>query len=298
MSMLKFAALAGALAAAAGTGAAFTPVAHGQTTTVRAPQAIQIVDGWGGSQIGVAIEDVDPGDTQGGQTGGIVIKDVTEDSPAEQAGLKAGDIIVEFDGERVRSARQFTRLVQETVPGRKVQAAVMRGGQRTTVTVEPRERGGRLFNNLNDYRELEEFAMKRPPAPPPTPRQPSRPSERAFPMIPDFEGFMFGGGNTLGLTAGELSPQLAEYFGTKEGVLVTSVRDDSAAAKAGLKAGDVVTSVNGTDVERPADLRREIQRLRAGDEFTLNVVRDKKATTVKGKVEESSTRRRTFRSIV
>jgi serine protease Do len=117
-------------------------------------------------------------------------------------------------------------------------------------------------------------------------------------MIPDFEGFLFSRGDTLGLTAGDLSPQLAEYFGTKEGVLVTSVRDDSAAAKAGLKAGDVVTSVNGTAVDRPADLRREVQRLRSGDEFTLSVMRDRKAITVKGKMEDSGTRRRTFRSIV
>jgi S1-C subfamily serine protease len=74
--------------------------------------------------------------------------------------------------------------------------------------------------------------------------------------------------------------------------------DDSAAAKAGLKAGDVVTSVNGTAVDSPSEMRRELQRMDAGDEFTLNVVRDKKSITVKGKVEDRSSRRRTFRSIV
>jgi serine protease Do len=295
MNMWKVAALGAALAVAAGAGAAVTPVAYGQAA-VRAPRAIEIVGGWGGSQIGVAIEDVSPTDTKAGQAGGVIIKEVTEESPAARAGLKAGDVVVEFDGERVRSARQFTRLVQETVPGRSVQAAVMRDGQRTTVTVEPRERGGRLFNGPDHYRDLEELAIKR--VPPPPPRPPSPPAERGFPMIPDFEGLLFSRGDTLGLTAGDLSPQLAEYFGTKEGVLVTSVRDDSSAAKAGLKAGDVVTSVNGTAVERPADLRREVQRLRSGDEFTLSVMRDKKAITVKGKMDDSGTRRRTFRSIV
>jgi serine protease Do len=297
MRMWKSAALAAALTVAAGAGAAISPVAHGQTT-VYTPRAVEIVDGWGASHIGVAIEDVAAADTKAGQTGGVVIKEVTEDSPAAQAGLKPGDIIVEFDGERVRSARQFTRLVQETVAGRQIQAAVMRNGQRTTVTVEPRERTARLFNSPDHFRELEELALRRVPSRPSTPRPPSPPPARGFPMIPEFEGFLFSGSNTLGLTAGDLSPQLAEYFGTKEGVLVTSVRDDSAAAKAGLKAGDVVTSVNGTAVERPSDLRREVQRLRAGDEFTLEVMRDKKATTVKGKVEDSATRRRTFRSIV
>ena len=116
-------------------------------------------------------------------------------------------------------------------------------------------------------------------------------------MTPDFDSFFWTSGSTLGITAGDLSPQLAEYFGTKEGVLVTAVVDDSAAAKAGLKAGDVVTSVNGTTVERPSELRRTIQRLGTGDEFTLGVVRDKKPLTLKGKVEDRRNRR-TFRSTV
>ena len=68
-----------------------------------------------------------------------MIEEVAEDSPAAKAGLKKGDIVVEFDGERVRSVRQFTRLVQETPAGRKIQTALMRDGQKLTMTVEPRE---------------------------------------------------------------------------------------------------------------------------------------------------------------
>ena len=64
--------------------------------------------------------------------------------------------------------------------------------------------------------------------------------------------------NRLGISVSTLSPQLAEYFGTKEGVLVSSVTDDSAAAKAGLKAGDVITSFNGTVVNDPSDVRRRV----------------------------------------
>lgn len=292
MSMWKSAALGAALAMAAGTGAAITPVAHGQTA-VRAPRAIEIVDGWGSSQIGVAISDVET--AEGQASAGVVINEVTEDSPAAKAGLKAGDIIVEFDGERVRSARQFTRLVRETVPGRKVQAVALRSGQRTTVTVEPQDQSSGFFGNFERLRDLDDFAITRIPPPPP---RPARPAPPAMPMIPDFEGFSWSTGGTLGLTAGDLSPQLAEYFGTKEGVLITSVQDDSTAAKAGLKAGDVVTAVNGTAVARPSELRRAVQRLSAGDEFTLAVMRDKKSMTVKGKVEDRPARRRTFRSIV
>ncbi len=73
----------------------------------------------------------------------------------------------------------------------------------------------------------------------------------------------------LGISVDELSPQLSEYFGTKEGVLVTTVRDNSNASKAGVKAGDVITSLNGGPVTTAADLRRRAQRLEGGDEFTL-----------------------------
>ena len=87
--------------------------------------------------------------------------------------------------------------------------------------------------------------------------------------FPDIDTFVWRNGNGLGITVGDLSEQLAGYFGIKDGVLVTSVADDSAAAKAGIKAGDVITSFNGTDVTQPSDLRRRIQRLENGDEFTV-----------------------------
>ena len=104
-------------------------------------------------------------------------------------------------------------------------------------------------------------------------------------------------GNTLGITVSELSSQLAEYFGSKDGVLVTSVSDDSAAAKAGVKAGDVITSLNGATVGSASELRRRIQRLPNGEKITLGVMRDKKSVTLKGKVEQPRNRR-TFRSDV
>jgi S1-C subfamily serine protease len=58
----------------------------------------------------------------------------------------------------------------------------------------------------------------------------------------------------------------------------------------------VITAINGDTVGRPADLRRNVQRLSSGDEFTLMVVRDKKPLTLKGKVEDRRDRRRTYRS--
>src|SRR5947208_4844488 len=78
-----------------------------------------------GAEIGVSVRDVDASDKA---RGGVVIEEVRPDSPADHAGLKTSDVVVEFDGEAVRSARQFTRLVQETAPRRPVKMTVVRDG--------------------------------------------------------------------------------------------------------------------------------------------------------------------------
>ncbi len=70
-----------------------------------------------------------------------------------------------------------------------------------------------------------------------------------------------GGRGRLGVTVQPLTPQLAAYFGVKDGLLITSVRDESPAAAGGLKAGDVITTVNGTSVTTQSDL---IHVLRSG----------------------------------
>jgi S1-C subfamily serine protease len=250
----------------------------------------------------VSIREVDQNDNRGG----VLIDEVTTDSPAEKAGIKKADVIVEFDGERVRSVRQFTRLVQETPPGRKAAATLMRDGQRITVTVEPREShefnvfgegGARVFRDLGRDFGIEFPVPPVPPAPPGVPARPVPPAPPAEPFGPDIQSFIWRSGNSLGMTVSDLSSQLAAHFGAKNGVLVTSVSEESAAAKAGVKAGDVITSVNGSEVSDPSDLRRRIQRMENGGEFTLGVVRDRKTLTVTGKSEPVRSRR-TYRSAV
>ena len=301
MNAWKCGAAAVALVAAAGIGAAFLPPAHAQATTrVVTPKAVQVVSGRG-SQIGVTIRDVEDADAKTSKLAaptGVIIEEVADDSPASKAGLKKGDVVLEFDGERVRGVRHFTRLVQETPAGRRVQTSVMRDGQKLNVTIEPRASGGfSYFGDDDRMSVLRDLAdgwrvdiPKPAPAPPAAPKPPAPP---AFPAFPDFDTFVWRSGNGLGISVGDLPDQLAQYFGTKDGVLVTSVTDNSAAAKAGIKAGDVLTSLNGRDVTSPSDLRRRIQELKDGDEFTVGIVRDKKATTLKGTVETVRPRRTT-----
>ena len=219
---------------------------------------------------------------------GVLVDEVRSGSSAEKAGIKTGDQIVEFDGERVRSVRQFTRIVQDTPVGRKVPVVVTRAGQRMTLTVAP-DRG-------SDWWSDDEFSFVMPPPAPPTPPEaPEAPmaprAVRPFPPMPAMPGFGFtyrSGGGRLGITVEDLTDGLSDYFGVKHGALVRSVTDGSPAAKAGLKAGDVITAVNGSTVEEPSDVSRAL-RSSGGWEGRLSSrstsMRDKKPQTLKGKLE-------------
>ena len=298
------AALAAAIVVGVGIGAAVPPVAHGQSGSGTWSEPLVQVFG-GGSYIGVSVRDADADDAKTAKLqtpGGVVIDSVREGSPAEKAGLKAGDVILEFDGERVRSTRQFTRLVQETPAERQVQAVVMRAGQRTTVTVQPagpETRWESLFDSDHSFAyRLSPRPAPVPPTPPATPRAPRAPHPPDVPEVfPRLERY-FSSSGRLGIQVHGLSDQLATYFGTQEGVLVASVTDNSSAAKAGLMAGDVIVAVNGSAVTTSSDLSRRVQELDDNQEFTLDIVRDKKKQTLKGKLEPRQQRRWTAATII
>jgi serine protease Do len=273
--------------------AVVAPPVRGQTRVAPKARALEMLSG--GSRIGVSIRDLEESDSKTAQAG-VIVEEVATESPGEKAGIRKGDAIVEFDGERVRSVRQLTRVVQETPSGRTVSAVLLREGKKTTVSVTPRDEGRFSFSGFDDLGDFsQDFRFRLAPkvAPPTPPTPPAPPSP---PMVWDFDGLV-GRSGRLGISIDSLSPQLAEYFGTKEGVLVSSVTDDSAAAKAGLKAGDVITNFNGSTINDPQDIRRRIQSLNDGDEFTVTVMRDRKPLTLKGKAE-SPARRRTSRTIL
>jgi serine protease Do len=265
-------------------------VAQGRQVEPR-DRSMFVLDGRG-SQLGVMVSDVDAK-----SAGGARIDEVNDESPAQKAGLKAGDIVVEYDGEKVRSARQFTRLVQETPEGRSVTMALMRDGKRQTVTATPEsgrmtwnsrgfgpevdralreaERGARQFRF--DMPEMREWQFDD--------RQPRSFSYR---LPPDVMPFMSPSRGRLGVTVQPLTHDLEEYFGaTSGGALVSSVAPDSAASKAGLKAGDVIVSLNGKSVHDADDLLRALDDVNG--EATIVVMRDKKEMTLTATIERRST---------
>ena len=180
----------------------------------------------------------------------------------------------------------------------------MRDGQRVPLTVQPEASGRAALGSFDVPDVARIWAMPAPPAPPappaaPAPREPGSAHARLLPRprrpaaSSSSTSCSVSGNGRLGLTVQDLQPQLAEYFGVREGVLVTSVSSGSTAEKAGVKAGDVITTLNGAAVASASDLRQRALRLEDGAELTLGVVRDKKTMTLKGKVEGVSERRRT-----
>ena len=95
----------------------------------------------------------------------------------------------------------------------------------------------------------------------------------------------------LGITAQELTPDVGAYFGANVGVLVASMVADSPAARAGLRASDVITSVDGRSVTSGNDLVRELREVSGDGGVTLGIVRDKKESSRTAKIDVEPDRR-------
>ena len=239
----------------------------------------------GGSRVGMVVRDVETADVTKEKLAGLagaVVTDVNEDSAAAKAGVKAGDVVTSFDGERVRSARQLERLVEETPAGRTVKMALQRAGAPVTVDVTPEVpkaaqffgpgHGDMHWKELGELGPQIEREMRGQPF---KFEMPARSFEwEGEPGTPGL--FVAPGRGRLGVRVQDLSEELAAYFGVKSGVLVAGVEADSPAAKAGIKAGDVISAVNGAAIADPGELRREVAKVEDGKTAELSVTRDKK----------------------
>lgn len=141
---------------------------------------------------------------------GALVSDVIKDTPAEKAGIKVGDIIIEFDTKPVREANELSRLVASTQPGRKIAIKLFRDGkeQLLEATLEPRKDEGETGSSGV--------------------------------AVPD----------KLGLAVSELTRDLAATLRIKEmkGVVVVEVKPGGPAEEAGIMRGDIVLEVNGQKV--------------------------------------------------
>ena len=265
------------------------PSVHGQSRRASPEQRETSwfgAPGGRGAEIGASVRDLQGSEVREG--GGVYVDDVRPDSPAAKAGLQRADILTKFDGEAVRSARQFGRLVREAPPGRAVSTTVFRDGRSMELSLTPAEGSStgiftdsdRLRGMIDQQRLQEQWSELRD-------RIGRIPTDLNF----DFDLAGIQGRSRLGVAVMELTPELAAYFGAKDGVLIASVTADSPAARAGLKAGDVIASINGQNVASRNALMRILRNVGADSDVTIGIVRDKKESSVKARLDEVRARK-------
>ena len=241
----------------------------------------------GSSYLGIAVVEIEADRAKAlhlKEARGVEVTCVDEDSPASKAGLKAGDVVLEYNGERVQGGEQFVRLVRETPPGHNVALLVVRNGanQTLTATIAQRQPAALAFEF-----DGENFAMAMPPMAPTPPIPPMHPLPGIrMPDIP--RAFMTWRSPTLGIESESLNPQLAEFFGVKEGVLVRSVTKESSAEKSGFKAGDVIIKVDGEKVTTPREISSILQASRSKKTLPVTVIRHQKEMVLNVVLEENS----------
>lgn len=232
------------------------PPAYPQATRARTFS----VQNAGASYLGVGILDITPERAKTlnlREVRGAEVTRVDENGPAAKAGIKQGDVILEYNGMPVEGEEQLVRMVHETPVGRTVKLVVWRNGATHDLTVTMGERQGNVVETPNGAIPIPGLGGGLPPI-----------------DIPRFEwswqSAMLGiEGEALGQER-----QFADFFGVHDGVLVKQVMRNSPAEKAGLKAGDVITKVNGADVTSTRDITAQL-RANRGRSVTLTVVRDK-----------------------
>ncbi len=219
--------------------------------------------------LGVVLDEVTEGAAAdyGVETGhGALVRKVTSDSPAEEAGLRSNDIVVKFDGNPVESPDNLREMLREKSSGDVVQIGIIRGGKEQTVeaTLGARQLSKRIkIRTDNDEKESDWPPLMTHKAP-----------KRAY----------------AGIHLQELSEGLAKYFSVEEGVLISDVEKGSPAEKAGIEAGDVIIRIDGIETDDAGDVQRLVRCHEPGEKAKFEVVRrgEKKAIEVEleGRLDE------------
>ena len=205
---------------------------------------------------------------------GVVVGRIAPDSPAAKAGLKENDVITEVDGQRVEGSAQFRRMIHEIPAGRMVPLTVWRDArsQKLSATLGQAGENHRTWTNA----EPGTFTFRMPEVEiPEMPEILSMDGDNDFAVLP-------GAHPRLGIDAEDISGQFGAYFGAPEGegVLVRNVNPGSAAEKAGVKAGDVITTFNGNRIRSLGDLREQLAAKNDDKQAKLGVLRNKSAVTL------------------
>lgn len=229
--------------------------------------------------LGVYLEDLtdDLRESMNYDGDGVFIEDVQKDTPAEKAGIAAGDIIIKYAGKKVEDTDYLRKLIKNTKPGDKAKIEIIRDGKQKTVTAKIGDR-----SDIQKHAFKHKHALKH--------KKGKFGDKREFHFFMDephcFQGFSKDGA-FLGIHMDDMSEGLADYFEVKGGALVTEVIKDAPAEKSGIKEGDVIVEFNGRKVEDTGDLSHFIKKTDPGDKVDLKVIRRGKAMTFNVELAEA-----------
>jgi S1-C subfamily serine protease len=238
-------------------------LAQEKSEEFQAPGVFVTTDDDGSGWLGVEIGEVTAEkakDLKLTEERGVVVMDVEPDGPAAKARLKENDVITQYDGQVVEGTVQFRRLVRETPTGRTVALVISRNGATQNVSVELGERSAffekRMKGKMRDFDNAFAFSM---------------PNQDFAMTLSPVDTRM----PSLGINAEDLSGQLGSYFGAPDGagILIREVRAGTAAAKAGLQAGDVIVKVDGKPIRTLAELRTELRGKSDQKTVALGIIR-------------------------
>jgi S1-C subfamily serine protease len=196
---------------------------------------------------------------------GARVQEISPGGPADEAGLRVGDVITAINGTDVkgeRTAKQVVRLMHKVAPESKVNVRVTREGKSREFVVTARQ-------GLNYFYGLQ------PPIPP------------LPPLPPDFAG----GGRTFGpviihgplseMELASLTPQLGRYFGTDKGVLVVRAPKDFK-----LEDGDVILAIDGREPTSGSHATRILGSYQPGEKIAIKIMRQQKVVNVETTLPE------------
>ena len=213
-----------------------------------------------GAWLGVEVSNLDD-ETKGAlgtdQENGAVVKKVFDDTPAEEAGIEPGDIIVKLDDREIDSSSDLIKALKKYEAGDKAVVEVLRDGDRVKMDV-----------TLGERSDDQTVVVK------------GRPQKH-------IEIMKLLNGNYLGVQVQELDEDLAAYFDVKadEGLLITRVEEGTPAEEAGLKSGDILVTVGGQTVLTAQDIRDVLGDYEEGEEVDIEYIRKGKKAQTKAEVE-------------
>ena len=186
---------------------------------------------------------------------GALVADVTDGGPADKAGVRRGDIIIELNGNKIDEMPDLPKLVASYAPGTKTNMKVRRDSKEKVLNIklgELPEQGAQISNRVVDH-EVEQ---------------------------------------NLGLVVQEITPQIQSKLGIEysNGVVITDVRGNSMASKAGLLNGDVVLEINKKQIVNLDDYRKSVDSVKIGQNLLFLVRRGSNTVYVALKVEVENDR--------